>query len=767
MVILRICFADQEKHNISLVVMAPFPELSVGWSRGPALIPGARLAAREINRDASILPNFTLNLIESNSGCSTTSVATISFVRDIFTTSKQVVGIIGPGCSAAALRIANLTSKYEVSLIHITPSATSPELEDESRNTTFATISSALSYVEVFVELIQYANWTRIATLQDEARVYFKQTHSEFMSTINRNKNIEIVFTGNMYDGRQASVLPLQSLRESLARVIVVFAGTSVAAQMLCYAYHNNMLFPNYQFMFHDRTMDQLITNVKDFETEDGTYNCTEEEMRKATNGVILNTFDLEPEENDTVPLLQKTYGEYMKDYQQELEDYNGERNETGNPYSNSYHDAVWAMAIALHNASENGLDLYSYKYNKNEDTRKIIEYLKRVNFTGVSGPILFRNKTRSTISVIDIKLIRNGTAKLIGTFDRSRGEHKLDISKPNNYMGESIFTDDDFPREPEQVHAGVGGFIIVLALLLIMVTALLQLAHTFWYKYRSIKATSPNLGHLVYSGCYLFGIGILVLSFQEIIPLPYPLGKHEIYYSVLCNAFTWCFILGYTLIFGTVCVKIWRVYRLFKHFQNKSPGIFLSDNSLIIGVILMLLVDIVICTTWSAVDPWVIKIKEMPFQEGNVVIKFRSECTCTHITSWIIAIAAFKGILALLLVVLSILNRRIKRKDFQHTRKINIMIYGITMLAGVGLPLLFLLKDSNVYVSYVILCILLKTTIVLCCLTFFLPPIFPVLKIKITGTELEARVRKLSLDLSQRRASISTLLNNSNSGSL
>ena len=104
---------NEQNHKISIIVMAPSPgRLTEGWQQGPALIPAARLAVKEINNNTEILPGFTLQLIEANSGCSIVSEASISFVRDLYQSEDQVVGIVGPGCSATALQISNLTSKY-------------------------------------------------------------------------------------------------------------------------------------------------------------------------------------------------------------------------------------------------------------------------------------------------------------------------------------------------------------------------------------------------------------------------------------------------------------------------------------------------------------------------------------------------------------------------------------------------------------------------------------------------------------------------------
>ena len=727
---------SKENHNITLVVMAPYPgELTKGWMAGPAFLPAAKIAARYINNRTDILPGYNLKLIESDSGCSAPSRATVGFVRDIFESGQQVVGIIGPACTASALPVANLTSRYKVSLIAITIS-TSPALEDSEFNTTFATVSSALSYVEIFLQLMAHNNWTRIATLQDDTRLFFKQTHSGFIRKVDKSK---VIYSGNMHVfSSQQSFFPLDELKSSRARVVMVFTGNILGTQLMCYAYHKDMLYPYYQWIFHDRTRNQFISEVKEFRVESETFSCSSEEMTIATEGIILNNGNVQQKEkNITLPILQKTYDQYFEEYKEELEEYKklfGLQNNEPVAYANTYHDAVWAMAIALHNASMNGVDLKSYTYNRNKDTIEIANYLSKVSFKGVSGPITFQNDTRSVKTIIDIQQMWNGEGVLIGTFDRS--QDNIIQFFPG---ARKEFITDSFEKKHVKVHIVLGIVTILLNVLLITITALLQIANIFWYSYRSIKATSPNLSHLVFSGCYLFAIAILILTIQD--TFTFSPSTHPVLYGVFCNTFTWCLLLGYSLIFGTIFTKIWRVYRLFKHFQNKRPKGCLSDNALVNIVILLLFADIIICIMWNVTDPWMIQITETASTSGIPTLTVRSQCTCNHVTRWVVVVVSlFKGLLMILVLAFSIMNRGIKRKEFEITKKLNILIYGITVIAGMGLPLYFLLKDKSIYVGFVVFFILLDTTVVLCCLTFFLPPVLPVINMKIKGFDSAER---------------------------
>ena len=699
------CSGSEGKHNLTLVVMAPFPEeLTIGWTEGPALVTAAGIAAKEINNNTDILPDFNLRLVVADSGCSVTAKTYVSFFRDIFENKDhQVVGIIGPGCSGAALAVSDLTSKYKVSLIHITPSATTPELEDPNRNTTYATVSSSLAYVQSLLQLMDRNNWTNIATLQDAGRLYFKQTHSEFMEKVDSEK---VIFTDSLLSGEMESFIPLDNLKSSQARVVIVFADKRVAGELLCYAFHKKMTYPSYQWVFHDRTKNNF-KNVTDFRVDGATFNCSCEEMVSATQGVTLHQFHLE-QENETKVLLpiHKTFEEYKKEYTREMVGYN--------QYSNSYHDAVWAMALALHNASlSGGVDLTSYTYNRNNDTKEIAKHLKKVDFDGVSGPITFQNKTRSVQTLIYIKQMWDGRAVNVGTFDQSR-EEKLLLDKT------AIFISDIFDITKVRIHTALGVFVIILAALLAVVIALLHLAHTVWYGKRSIKASSPNISHLIFSGCYLFLIFLITFSVQESFG-PFSFVVH----SVLCNGMMWCLVLGFSLVFGTLCAKAWRVHRLFVHFKNKSPSIFLTDNALILSIVCLLCFDLAIGALWNMYDPLLLEV--MLHLSGNGIS--RVHCNCKHWSRWIGSIVAYKAIILVLLTAILILNRRIKRKNFKHTKSTTILIYSVILMGCIGIPLYFLLKQQSIYIGFLILCTITLSTISLCCITIFLPPVLIVLK--------------------------------------
>lgn len=395
-------------------------------------------------------------------------------------------------------------------------------------------------------------------------------------------------------------------------------------------------------------------------------------------------------------------------------------------------YNAAWSFALSLNSSvpilRENGFSLVNYTYGQPEATEVIRREFFNVQFEGISGPIMFNNETRDSVTIIDIsQLCMNDTTMEV--IEIPVGYYYGNITVTKN---QAMFIKDTFDKEQVKIHLGVGVTVIFATMLSTTLTALLQLANLVWYYKRSIKASSPNLSHLISSGCYLFAIAGLTYSIQE--TFNFPTSTNSVAYATLCNTFTWCLVLGYSLVFGTVCAKMWRVYKIFRHFRNKSPGALISDNALIVFVIILLFLDMIICIVWNVIDPWLLKTREVFDEQQREIddpptISIYSSCSCRNPFVWLGILIAYKGIIAIVVVALSIANRHIKRKEFKHTKKVNMLVYSLVLVWGAGMPLHFILDGFNLHIKFLIMCAMLNAAILLCCALLFLPPVIPVLK--------------------------------------
>ena len=541
-----------------------------------------------------------------------------------------------------------------------------------------------------------------------------------------------VFFSSAMYDGNDLQLFPVQEIIEEEVRVVFVFAGAQTCRRLLCLAYHMNVLFPTYQWIFHDRSESQLIQN-ETFRYNEMEFSCNQTIMKLASHGAILNTQRI-TREDDEVTISGLNLTQYEEEYEQKRIEYQNEIGLSENittSFANLYYDAAWSFALSLNSSvpilRENGFSLADYKYGQPEATEIIRQEFFNVEFEGISGPIMFNRETRDSATIIDISQLWNNDTTVevieIGCYHRSI-----------NITNQAIFINDTFDKKQVKVHLGVGVIVILATLLSTILTALLQLANLVWYYKRTIKASSPNLSHLISSGCYLFAIAGLVYSIQE--TFDFPTSTHAVAYATLCNTFTWCLVLGYSLVFGTVCAKMWRVYRIFRHFRNESPGALISDNALIVFVITLLFLDTIVCTVWNVTDPWLLETREdINKQQGEIdvlpTISIYSSCQCRNFFVWLGILVAYKGIIALVVVALSIANRHIKRKEFRHTKKVSMLVYSLVLIWGTGMPLHFILESFNIHIKFLIMGLMLNTAILLCCALLFLPPVIPVLKQK------------------------------------
>lgn len=728
---------DNYRHELYIVLMAPYPaedpQNNPSWVSGHIAGPAVQLAVDEINNRSDLLADYKLSVIQSNTACSG-GYEVWKAIVDILRSDKQIVGIIGPGCSGAATTLAAQTLRPRYSLIAITPSATSPLLESPEYINTFATISSGTAYVKVYEQLMVHNKWESVSVLYDVKRSYFLQTFTKFSDVVGSNRT---VFQSPVFDGDQEEFFPLQDIKNlDRGRVILSFASTDTARIMMCLAYHLEMTYPTYQWVFHDRTISQLVKVGENFtfHYNEEYYKCSQKDMAKAINGIILVHFEIKLDDEETITPTQKNFTDFSADYMNALAQGNvTDTTDAPLDYGNTNYDAAWAFALAL-NKTAARLNLTAYRYGQPDITEEIRNDLYDVNFQGASGPILFDSKTRSAHTDINVFQVQTENR----TCPEYNDNCKVMVAFFNDTLNilpdaaSSAFINDTFNNVPLLVHPALGVIVILVALALFSFTGILHVANTVWCSYRSIKATSPNISHLIFSGCYLFAVCIIIYTVQ------YTFKLNELVYSVMCNAFRWSLIMGYTLIFGTVLAKVWRVYRLFKHFRNDSPGCLLSDNALIVFVILLFFIDFLVCIIWDATDPFMHTDYVYSREQINKIpsLLTRSKCDCIHFNLWLGVIGTYKGTIALLLVVFSILNRKIRRRDFQHTKKINILIYSLTMMGGVLFPLYFVLDGRDIHISFVILSFMLSVAILMSCLVLFMVPVRQVIKIKMGLSE-------------------------------
>lgn len=735
--------------NLYLLGLGPLAGPS--YTGGPALIPAMRLGIEHVNERKDILPGYRLCAVEEDSGCSGTAAlrTIVGTVRHVIHGGRPVMATIGPACSESAISLAPLGARKEISLIQIAASAGSPALNNETFVNTFRTLGSALAYVNAAVQLINQNKWMQVAAVyEDESRDFFQSIFVEFSKALREKTQARIVYQSPMYD----QFLPVDQIRDhsSLLRIIFVFAARRFSVNLLCLAYQFDVLYPKYQWIFHNVGPGQF--NAVNFTYNGVHYNCTQEQMNQAADGIIANIYSLErqdQETNDTVSGI--SFTQYRAEYECLLQDYLEElfnrsivsnvseefESHSTDAFANLYYDAVWTLAFGLNYSlpllSENGLEnLANYSYGMENATRIIREQLFRVEFEGMSGRIAYdkthRDGSNTVINSFQVHFNESSgqpDVVAIGSYDSSTNDS-------SNLNGS--FSQDTFDRQIVRIHWALAGLMVAFVCLLFLLTMFLQ-AMNFWYSntHKPLKASSPNLTHLIFAGCYLFLLtaGLFAVFHSNTIGLSV---NGQIAYSVQCSLNIWATSMGYSLIFGIVCGKAWRIYRIFTHFSN--PGKLISDPILVCFVVCLLIGDFIINLAWNLIDPWTVKEEAKFNGENAVIVNFY--CTCDYLAVWLLILLVYKGLLALIALILSVLTRRVHKKHFKSSKSTAIFIYSLVLLYGVGLPSLLLsglpTKETRLYIFVSIVYIDLVTTALLCLSCLFLPPVWSLLNLKFTS---------------------------------
>lgn len=715
-----------QKPTIYIITMVPFPNddrptwAMPNYDAGHSILPAAQLAVDQINNRSDILADYNLELLVGDSGCNVDTNTYLSQVIQILYSNKPVVGMVGPACSEASLAVAALNTRERLGVVHVMTGSI-PLLDDREKYPyTFGMISSSTSHVSVIFELMRLNEWNRVAILYDIFRPYYFRTYLAFLDQLEENRRsgktqTNVIFAG----GITQTFFHLNEISDNGTRVIIVMSSATPARRLVCLAAHLGITYPAYQFVFQDRRVAHFISEEEEV-TVNG-YRCNRDMMMRGINGSILLHFGLTSIANETITISKLSVQDVREEYQRRVQDY-GEQigmNLTATDFAYSFYDAVWAMALSVNNSipqlNESLLNISVFDTQTSEVIRN---QFYNLDFQGATVNVKFNNQTGHVRSIVDIHQADFGKMKLIKLWD---GRELLNVT--NSSLGE--FVKDTFESRKVTLHLALVAIGLSVATITFAITVLLQVVIFIFHDYNSIKASSPRLNPIIVSGCFMITISIVVYTIQVGF-LP-NLTTSRIAGSVFCNVFAWCVNIGYTLIIGTILVKLWRLNRVFFHSFQKQ---FLSDKVMILIIAILMLLEVALCVVWVAVSPLTEVESRTLGKEGDMSVII-VELRCDTKYDWFVGIVAiYKVLLTAVVVYYSIRNRSIK-KQFRSTRSVNVMLYAVTLLWGLGGTLwaILFVRRTEVNILYCIMLVLLTLTALLSLLFLLVPPIIPLVE--------------------------------------
>ena len=685
-----------------VLVLVPYPDprIESGWDRGLELIPAARVAVKEINNRTDLLPGYKIQLIEASSdACSViiTAKSLINLSAYTLSTSRpdNAIAVTGLACSTVTAAVSPIAGQSEIDLIQISMS-TSPIFRNQNRyRRLWRVLPSSLPYNKAMIALMDHFNWNKVSTIYDEQGVYFQTTAELFHEVITKSASNTLVLHLGIDDSDIFIDHALDQIANKATRIIYVSATIPQSGILMCKAANRNLIWPGFVWIFQSVLQADIVK----------TETCDLEILNKALENVLFLTFPLNNRQPNDVLVSGNSYDQYRKKYFKELEELQKEDyiqqylsffkfEPYGSDYSNPMYDEIWALTLALNSSlpdlESRNLSLKNYQYNMSEITDIIERHLKNVSFSGTLGDIRFDANHSSLVSVF-IHQIRNGYPVQIG-------DYKIENDNLTLWnISEIKFPGDDFDIRYNHISDPVAIYLYFEACLCFLFTTLTLVVMLCLYKSPEIRATSPLLSILIFTGAYMNIAGSVVSIMRQRLVLS-PLT-----YTILCNIDRRLSEYGLNIILATILIKLIRIFHVFTHFG--ATGKVWRDCYLFF-IILAIATAIPIINNGISIglSPLHYKAVEVFHNNENPPYKeIEAMCVSDHFHIFETVSALYTMFLLVCIVFFAYQTRKIEWRDFKDTKKVIVFVFACTLLLiGAMFPasrILHVLKEENVMV--------------------------------------------------------------------
>lgn len=259
---------------------------------------------------------------------------------------------------------------------------------------------------------------------------------------------------------------------------------------------------------------------------------------------------------------------------------------------------------------------------------------------------------------------------------------------------------------------------------LCIVLTTLNLIFLLVFRKRPEVKASSPYLNLVTFTGCYFIFTATLMRNVSK----SYQITNYNAY-TLLCNMEVWLVELGIILIFSVLLMRLLRIRQIFR--AHGKVGNYWKNEYLMMYIFVICFGGIAILALWITVDKMQV-VTTIQYKPSATPPYFesRSVCRCDKLGIWMAILHSYIGILVTLVIFLAVQTRKIRLRRFKDTKKINAFIFTTCITSSILVTLWHVIEvaQNNEVGGHFIVCSALLSTAVYCQLFFFLPLIFAVL---------------------------------------
>ncbi|GFR21059.1 gamma-aminobutyric acid type B receptor subunit 1 [Trichonephila clavata] len=650
-----------------------------GWLGGQGCLPAALMALEDVNAEPNLLPGYKMKMPYNDSQCNPGLGATVMY--DLLYNPPQKLILLG-GCSIVCSTIAEAAKMWN--LVVVSYGSSSPALSNRKRFPTFfRTHPSATIHNPTRIKLFQKFKWSRIAIIQEAEEVFIST--GEDLEARCKEAGIEVATRQSFISDPTDAV---RNLVRQDARIIVGMFYVAAARKVICEAYKQNVFGRQYVWFLIGWYEDDWYTFI------DKAHNCSVQQMKEAVEG-HLTTEALMLNQGAEPTISGMTSAQFLERYEEELKKYNYiGRRPVGYQEAPLAYDAIWAIALALNKTinqlKQHNKSIEDFSYTNDVIAKQIYSAMNSTQFLGVSGYVAFSSKG-DRIAWTQIEQMIDGNYTLLGYYDTQTDNL--------TWLKKEKWTDGKPPADRTIIKKVLRTVTLSLFISMTTVSGLgivwavvLLIFNTIFRHSRYIALSHPMCNNIMLFGiiCCLLCACLLGLDGQFV---------GETSFDHLCQVRAWLLTMGFTLSYGAMFSKIWRVHRLTTKAKSDIKRRYSWKLYIMIGVLLIL--DVLILSAWQIVDPLHRKLEVFPLEDPEELEDIKIEPQLEHCESdnnaiWLGIIYGYKGLLLIFGIFLAYETRSVKIKHLNDSRLVGMSIYNVVVLCLITAPVTLVISSQT-----------------------------------------------------------------------
>lgn len=767
----------------------------------------ARMAIEDVN-ERGVIPGYRLEMYDNDTRCDS-GAAINAFFHAIYR-KQQMTMLLGTSSSEVTERLAKVVSHWGV--LQISFGSLSSVLSDRAGFPLFfRTVAPDSSHNAARVAFLKRFRWDAVATLHEDDELYALAIN-ELLTQLD-GANIAVSSSESVT--RNDFLEQIQELKNTDSRIIIGSFSRHMARKIFCEVYKQGMYGAEFQWI--------VPGGLGEWWLDPGRSDCSADQLRAAADNLItVAAYTGRLPSHTSVSGLQMDA--FWQKLSAELEDELRSDGATPPPaggyagHVTQAYDAVWTVALALRTAellwrkADLNVTLSDYRYEKllpdtgggsryvwnvtteppQKQERRMANFFDRIvsrlRFNGISGPLSFSGSDR--VGITEFQQNQGGVLRKVALYIPDSGTLDFSCFRCNPI----IWKDGEPPVARRIVKLSVATiqrsvFISVSVLSVFgMLLAVAFLAFNLCYrKSKYIKLSSPKLNNMTVVGCLLVYLAIVLLGLDH-----GTLGS-DTHFAVFCTVRAFLLSGGFSLAFGAIFIKTYRVHHIF---VRASSGVIknklLQDQQLIALVCVLVLIDCAIVTLWVTFDPMERTMRNLTMQvpglpypldgagrlrysdmklhaenaanrlprsisrsERDVVYLLqREQCYSEHMAKWLGALYIYKGLLLVVGCYMAWETRNVQIPALNDSQYIGLSVYNAVITSALVVALANVISAERYTLTYALVgtLIFVSTTTTLCLL--FLPKIHAIMNnaeadavVASSGVRVEFNTRRFAID--------------------